>query len=301
MALSDNIKGAILMSAAMAGFTINDAMVKTVIPQMNIGQIMFIRGALTTLLVFLIAWRMGALRPVKVVMNRLILLRMLAESMSSITYLTALAMIPLANANSILQAMPLAVTLGAAVFLGEPVGWRRWLAIVVGFIGVLIIIRPGTAGYSLASVLVVLCVFFAAMRDLATRKLSDDIPSLFVTVITSATVSIVGAVLIVPYGGWQPVSWSGFLPLAFGALMLFVGYQTVIMAMRTGEVSFIAPFRYTSLLWAMALGVFLLHEELDTWMLAGAAIVIAAGLYTFYRESRKRSHIAAATQNPTTV
>ncbi len=298
MALSDNLKGAFLMSAAMAGFTISDAMVKMVSPLMNVGQIMLIRGVMTTVLVYLIARHMGALRPLKLVINRMFAVRLITEVMASITYLAALSMIPLANASSILQAMPLAVTLGAALFLAEPVGWRRWLAILIGFAGVLIIIRPGTDGFTSASMLVVACVAFAATRDLATKKLNPNIPSLFVTVITSFTVSIVGALLIVPFGGWQPVTWAGFLPLVLGAFTLFVGYQAIIMAMRTGEVSFIAPFRYTSLLWSLSLGIFLLGEHPDGWMLTGAAIVIAAGLYAFYRENRLQKHLASANPNP---
>jgi drug/metabolite transporter (DMT)-like permease len=301
MAANDNLKGAALMAASMAGFTINDAMVKKVSPLMNVGEIMLLRGLMTTLLVFLIAWRLGALRPIKIVLNRMIAARMVAEALASITYLAALSMMPLSNTASILQAMPLAVTMGAALFLGEPVGWRRWAAIIVGFIGVLVIIRPGTGDYGIGSILVVLCVIFAAARDLVTRKISSDIPSLFVTVITSFTISMVGAVLIVPFGGWRPVTMEGFLPLAFGSVMLFVGYQSIIMAMRTGEVSFIAPFRYTSLLWSLVLGIFMLGEHPDVWMLTGAAIVIAAGLYTFYREAQNSRKLAAESTNPNAV
>lgn len=301
MAISDNLKGATLMAASMAGFTINDAMVKKVSPLMNVGEIMLLRGLMTTALVFLIAWRLGALRPIPMVFNKMIMIRMAAEAMASITYLAALSMMPLSNTSSILQAMPLAVTMGAALFLGEPVGWRRWAAIIVGFIGVLIIIRPGTGDYGLGSILVVLCVIFAAIRDLVTKRINSDIPSLFITVVTSFSIALVGGALIVPFGGWRPITWEGILPLAFGAIMLFVGYQAIIMAMRTGEVSFIAPFRYTSLLWSLALGVFMLGEHPDFWMLTGAAIVIMAGLYTFYREAQRSRRLAADSANPNAV
>lgn len=288
MALSSNTKGALLMAASMAGFTINDALTKAVTPYMNVGQIMLLRGVMTTMLVYLIARRMGALVHIRSLIQPLVLLRILCETLSTIAYLSALKQMPLANASSILQSLPLAVTLGAALFLREPVGWRRWTAIIVGFIGVLIIIRPGPEGFTHASIYVVLSVFFAASRDLVTKKIDTAIPSLSVTLSTAVGITLTGAVLVVPFGGWQPVSGTNFATLALASVLLFVGYQSIIMAMRTGEISFIAPFRYMSLLWAVVLGMVLFGEVPDAWMMTGAAIVIASGLYTFYRENKRK-------------
>ncbi len=288
MALSSNTRGALLMALSMAGFTINDALTKAVTPFMNVGQIMFLRGVMTTLLVYLIARRMGALVHIRSLAQPLVLLRILCETLSTIAYLSALRQMPLANASSILQSLPLAVTLGAALFLREPVGWRRWTAIVVGFMGVLIIIRPGPEGFTHASIYVVLSVFFAASRDLVTKKIDSAIPSLSVTLSTAAGITLTGAALIVPLGGWQPVGWANFGTLALASTLLFVGYQAIIMAMRTGEISFIAPFRYMSLLWAVALGMIFFGEVPDAWMMTGAAIVIGSGLYTFYRENKRK-------------
>ncbi len=292
MPFSDNLKGAFLTVIAMAGFVINDAMVKMVTPLMNVGQIIVLRGVMTTLLVFVIAWQLGALRPLKATMNKMFILRALADAIAAISFVTALTMVPLANAGAILQVQPLAVTLGAALFLAEPVGWRRWSAILIGFAGVLIIIRPGSEGFTSASLLLILCVIAASVRDLTTRRLNADIPSLFVTVISSLTVTVIGGFIVVPYGGFQPVTMDGLLPLVLGAVMLFIGSQAMVMAMRTGEISFIAPFRYTSLLWSIALGFVLFDDIPDGWMLSGATIVIAAGLYTFYRESRQNRLLA---------
>jgi drug/metabolite transporter (DMT)-like permease len=299
MQMNDNFKGALLMSLAMAGFTINDAMVKYVSADLNTGQIMLIRGALTTVMIVVVALHMGALQPLRTLRNPQIMLRTVSEIIASITYVSALSLMPLPNASAILQALPLAVTMGAALFLGEPVGWRRWSAILVGFLGVLVIIRPGPDGFSLASLLVVICVFTAAARDLFTKLIDPKIPSLFISTLSSISVTIAGALLVVPSGGWRPVSLGNFGALAFGAVMLFAGYQTIIMAMRTGEISFIAPFRYTSLIWAILLGIFLLAELPDFWMLTGAAIVIAAGLYAFYREHQLHRAVAAESSNPT--
>lgn len=287
MVLSNNMRGALLMMLAMAGFTCNDALIKAVTPHMNVGQIMLVRGAFTCVLVYLIARKMGALRHFSVILQPMVALRVGFEILAAITFLTALGNLPLGNVSSILQSLPLAVTLGAALFLGEPVGWRRWSAIIVGFLGVLIIIRPGPEGFTLASLYVLLSMFLAAGRDLATRKVSADVPSLTVTLCTTVANTIVGAFLIVPFGGWQPMSMNSVGHLAGAAMLVFVGYQGVVMAMRTGEISFIAPFRYTSLLWGVGLGMLFFGETLDPWMLVGAAVVIGSGLYTFSREQKR--------------
>lgn len=299
MAFNDNMKGAFLMSLAMAGFTVSDAMVKMVATELNTGQIMFIRGGLTSALILAIAWHLGALRSLRSLLDPWLALRTASEIVAAVTYIHALSSLPLPNASAILQALPLAVTMGAAIFLGEEVGWRRWLAIAVGFGGVLVIIRPGAEGFTTASLLVVASVVTAAIRDIATKKIGRDIPSLMVSAVASISVTLTGLVLIVPFGGWQPASAQSIGLLAFGALALFTGYQAIIMAMRTGEISFIAPFRYTSLIWAIVLGIVLLAEMPDRWMLIGAAIVIGAGIYAFHREStRKRKTVAEIENNP---
>lgn len=301
MALSNNTKGALLMALSMAGFTFNDALSKAVTPLMNVGQLMFVRGALTTVLVFLVARHMGALGHVRMLMRPTVLLRMLFETLAAVTFLSALGQMPLANVSSILQSLPLAVTLGAALFLGEPVGWRRWTAIGVGFIGVLIIIRPGPEGFTLASLYVLMSVVFAAARDLVTKKIDPGISSLAITLSTAAGITVAGAALIVPFGGWQSMSASTWGIMLVASCLIFIGYLAIIMAMRTGEISFIAPFRYTSLLWAVTLGMVFFGEIPDIWMAVGTAIVIGSGLYAFYRENKRRAEMdrnAAAPSSP---
>jgi drug/metabolite transporter (DMT)-like permease len=297
MAFNDNIRGAILMSLAMAGFTLGDAMVKMVASDLNTGQIIFIRGVMTATVILTVAWRMGALRSIRQLLDPWLAIRTVSEILAAVTYIHALASLPLPNAAAILQALPLAVTMGAAIFLGETVGWRRWLAIAVGFAGVLVIIRPGAEGFTTASLLVVVSVVTAAIRDIATRKIRHDIPSLMISGVAAVCVTATGAALIVPFGGWRPVAIEHVGLLAIASMALFTGYQAIIMAMRTGEISFIAPFRYTSLLWAIALGIVLLGEMPDRWMLTGATIVIGAGIYTFHREAMRKRHTVAEIEN----
>ncbi|HEV7247616.1 MAG TPA: DMT family transporter [Shinella sp.] len=295
---SANAKGALFMVVAMAGFTCNDALVKSVTGAMNVGQIMFVRGLMTTVLVVLIAWRMGALGSWRVVLQPAVMLRLVAEILASLAYISALGAMPLANTASILQALPLAVTLGAALFLGEQVGWRRWLAIIAGFAGVLIVIRPGPEGFSMAAVYVIASVVGAAARDLSTRRIDPDVSTLFISVITATSITVVGGALIVPMGGWQPMSGEVISRLAFASVLLLVGYQAIIIAMRTGEISFIAPFRYTSLICAIAIGFLFFSEVPDIWMTVGVLIIVASGLYTFYRENRRQVPAVAQESKP---
>ncbi|MFN7024702.1 MAG: DMT family transporter [Pseudorhizobium sp.] len=293
MASSDNSRGALYMSLAMASFTCNDALVKSVTSSLSVAQIITVRGIMTTVLVFFVARHLKALRPPSVVLQPLILLRTFFEIGATLTFISALGRIDFANISSIMQSLPLAVTLGAAVFFREPVGWRRWTAIIVGFLGVVIILRPNAEGLTSASLLVLAAVFFTSARDLVTRRIVADVPSLTITLFTAAANTIVGALLIVPMGGWQPMDLANFLPLVIAALLVFAGYQAVIMSMRTGEISFVAPFRYTGLLWGLVISVLFFGERPDVFVLLGAAIIIGSGLYSFYRESRRRQRIAA--------
>jgi drug/metabolite transporter (DMT)-like permease len=289
MVRSKNTDGALYMAMAMAAFSCSDALSKSVISVMNAGEIMLLRGILTSVIVYLLARRSGALRSFRVIFQPMILLRVVCEALAAVTYITALGMMPIANASAIIQALPLAVTLGAAVFLKEPVGWRRWSAIMVGFAGVLIIVRPGPEGFTPAALIVIASMFITAARDLSTRCVDKSVPSLMVTVCTAIGVSLVGGLLIIPLGGWRAVSANSMLHLALASVMVLAGYQTAILAMRTGDIAFVAPMRYLSLIFAALLGFVFFAETPDRWTIVGAAIVIASGLYTFYRESRRRN------------
>ena len=148
----------------------------------------------------------------------------------------------------------------------EPVGWRRWSAIAAGFIGVLIIVRPGLAGFSQFSLFALISVAFCALRDLATRRIPAKIPSLFITLLTTVTVTTAGGAILVPLGGWTPPSASALGLLALAAVLLLIGYQCIIMALRSGDISAVAPFRYSALLWAMLLGYLVFGDVPDAMM-----------------------------------
>ena len=183
------------MAVSMAAFTTNDSITKVVSSEMNFGQVMLVRGLFAIMLVAAFAWYQGALRPLRTLVQKPVALRVVGEIGGTISFMAALVHLPLANTSAILQALPLAITLGAAVIFREPVGWRRWSAIGVGFVGVLIIVRPGLAGFNQFALLALLSVAFCALRDLATRKIPAHIPSLFITLLTTITVTSAGGLI----------------------------------------------------------------------------------------------------------
>jgi drug/metabolite transporter (DMT)-like permease len=278
----------------------NDAITKTVASDMNFGQLILVRGLFAIAMVSALAHYRRALRSPRVLLVPPVALRVFGEVGGTICFLTAIVHLPLANVAAIFQALPLAITLGAALVLREHVGWRRWLAIVIGFVGVLIVVRPGLAGFSEFSLFALASVAFSALRDLATRRIPAEIPTLFITLLTTLTVTTAGAAMLSPLGGWKPMSAPSVGLIALAAIFVMIGYQCVIIAMRTGEISAVAPFRYTALLWAMLLGYLVFGDVPDTLMITGASIVVASGLYTFYREHQlgRRRSVAASTSGP---
>lgn len=272
------------MVLSMAGFAVNDSLIKTLDGALPTGQVMGVRGFLLTLLIGVVVWQQGLFSRIKEAMVPMVFLRASMELCATVFFLSALYHLPFANISAILQSLPLAVTIGAALVFKEAVGWRRWMAIAVGFAGVLIIIRPGTSGFEPASVLVAISVFFAAARDLSTRALPKSIPSLLVTAATAMVVSIFGFIIVTVQGSWVSLSWGQILTMALASVFLFVGYQFIVLAMRIGEVAYVVPYRYTSLLFSILLGYILFAEVPDKYTILGSVIVVIMGLFTLYRE-----------------
>ncbi len=282
------------MAVGMASFTMNDAITKAVSSEMNFGQVMLVRGLFATVLIAALALRRRAIRPLRTLTIRPVVLRVAAEVGGTIAFLTAIVHLPLANTAAIFQALPLAVTLGAVLVFGEPVGWRRWLAITAGFVGVLIIVRPGFEGFNRFSLFALISVIFFAVRDITTRRIPAQIPSLLITLATTVTVTAAGAVMLFPLGGWMTLSARGLGLLALAAILVLIGYQYVIMALRTGDISAVAPFRYSALLWAILLGYLVFGDIPDRLMITGASIIVLSGLYTFHREHLRHRPVAAS-------
>ena len=282
----ENIRGIALMTAAMFGFAIEDALVKTLSVTMPVGQILILLGLGGALIFGGIAWAQGTKLITHDLLDPLMLTRNLGEMFGSMAFVSALALSPMSLVAAIVQAMPLMVTMGAALFLGAPVGWRRWSAIIIGFIGVLIIIRPGTAEFDIGAVLALFGVTGLTARDLATRVMPAKYSSMQLSCYGFFAVVPAGLLLWAFSGGAFAPQSPEVIRLAAALLAGVMGYYALTLSMRMGDISVITPFRYSRLLFALILGAIVFGERPDAYMLTGSAIVIAAGLYTLIREAR---------------
>ncbi|MCX7890348.1 MAG: DMT family transporter [Rhodobacteraceae bacterium] len=282
--LSDNTRGAVLMTVAMAAFVLNDTCMKLVTADLPLFQTIFLRGVLATAGIALVALRTGGLRLALVRADaRLVGLRCAGEVLATGAFLIALRHMPLANLSAIMQSLPLFITLAAALFLGERVGWRRMSAILIGFAGVMLVIRPGTEGFDVWALVGLFSVLSVVLRDLSTRRLSHRAPTGAVAFLSSAAVALsAGAASAIE--GWEVPAPGAAVLVVTAAGFLIVGYITVIMATRTGDVGVVAPFRYTTLVFAILAGAAVWGQFPDLLTLAGAAIIVASGIYTFQRE-----------------
>lgn len=282
--MTPNVKGALLMMGSMAAFTVNDTLVKAAGQELPLFQLVAMRGFLATLLVFTLARHLGALHLRFGERDRwLVALRCLSELLATFFFLTALMHMPLANVTAVLQALPLTVTLGAALFFSEQIGWRRIVAIAMGFAGMLLIVRPGPDGFSVYALYALIAVGCVTARDLITRRMSPEVPSMVVTLATSLTITT-GAAIASLFQGWAQVTVGSGLQVASAAVFVLLGYLFSVMVMRVGEVGFVAPFRYSSLIWALGLGWVVFGDWPDRFTMLGAVLVVSAGLFTLLRE-----------------
>jgi len=285
---SDNLIGIMLMLGAMAMFAVEDAFIKKLAANMGTGQILVILGVGGFAVFAALAKRKGAQVFSRDLLLGPVMLRNFGEIMGTSGYVLAVVLTPLSSASAILQATPLAVALGAALFLGQAVGWRRWMAISVGFIGVLIVIRPGLEGFQPASLFAVQGVIGLSIRDLATRAMPGRVSSLVLSAFGFGVVIFPGALMMLFEGpAVLPDTIQSYYII--GALIVGpVGYYMIVAAMRVGEVAVVTPFRYVRLVFAMILAVGIFGEVLDFWTLFGSGVIIGSGLFTIYRERLAR-------------
>jgi len=281
-----NRRGIVAMSLCMASFVANDAMVKYVSQSLPAAQLIFIRGVFATVFLLALAHAMGVLRSPSgsergawhSLLHRPVLLRSVLDALGTVSYLAALFHMPLGNAAAINMAAPLFLTVIAVVVLHERVSAGRWMATVVGFGGVLLVVQPAADGFSAWALLCLLGALINSSRDLMTRSIHSRVPSVLITVAAaSATALLAGAACATQ--GWQPVTLPQLGMLVGASLFLSAGYYLAVVCMREGDVSVIAPFRYTALLSALLLGWAVWGEVPNTIATCGIVLMVGAGLY----------------------
>ena len=284
----NNLLGIIAILTAMAAFICNDSIVKLNSERLPISEIMFLRGLFSTAI--LLAWVVVArgFEAFKHCKDPVVIYRSLLDFVGSFCFLSALYNMPIANATAILQSMPLLMTVFAFLFLRAPVGWRRWLAVAIGFIGVLLIVQPTVDGFNPASGWALAAVVLVTARDLITRNARPHTPSVLITAAAAFSVTVGGAILgwAENWETWVEPTQSEWIAVVAAALCLVVAYHLVVVAMRIGEIAAIAPFRYTIILWSLLSGFLFWGDVPNALALFGMTLVIAMGIYTFYRERK---------------
>ncbi|MCK7611004.1 DMT family transporter [Roseibium sediminicola] len=287
--LSPNAAGSVWMIAAMAAFALEDAFVKRAALHLPVSEVLLLFGAGGALLF----WGLATLNRESVfnrdALSRVMQIRFCFELAGRLFYVLALALTPLSSTTAILQAAPIFVVLGAALFFGETVGWRRWTAIVIGLIGVLIVLRPAGDSFSLLSLLAVIGMLGFSGRDLASRAAPASLSTNLLGFYGFLTIIIAGAL----FGAWDrsPLvmpSSPSLLALAAAVGCGVFAYSALMKAMRTGEVASVTPFRYSRLLFGVLLGVVWFGETVDLQMLIGCGVIVGSGLFILWRGNKAK-------------
>jgi len=282
----DNLKGMAWMTLAMLAFALTDMFLVFITGDLPVGQILFLFGLGGSVLFAIWARLQGHRWWSRSLLMRPVLVRNGAEVLATVSFITALSLIPLSTLSAVIQANPLLVTLGAALFLGEKVGWRRWAAIIIGLMGVLVILRPGAESFDPNILFAVLAAIGLSLRDLATRPVPKSVPTTLLASYSFAAVALAGAVMMPFFGGFVQPSGADIGFVTAGILMGMIAYFAITAAMRIGDISVVTPFRYTRLVFAFLIATLVFNETLDAMTILGVCIVVATGLYSLWREGR---------------
>ena len=280
-----NLRGILFMTLSMGGFAVEDLFLKILSEAVPVSQILIYVGISATVLLSVISIikRIPVLRN-DIYSNKLFIIRSFADMMGAVLIVTSISLMPLSTVSSILQALPLFITFGAVLIFKESVGWRRWSAVSFGFIGVILILKPGLSSFHPSSLIVLLAVACLALRDIVTRKISKDIHSITVS-LYAFILTTVGGIFTLPFfGNFVTLTITQWFVVLTITLFGCFSYFMLVLATRKGDISVISPFRYSRLIFAIVLAILVLNERPDTLTLFGAAIIVASGYYTIWRE-----------------
>ncbi|MBN9278013.1 MAG: DMT family transporter [Hyphomicrobium sp.] len=279
-----------------AGFFLicSDACLRIASAELPLGQVVAGRSIVGCALLGFAAWTQSALRWHPAILTPAMGLRVLGEVGAALLFIAAILRMPFANAAAILQFIPLVTTVVAAWLFAERVGWQRWLAGAVGLVGVLLVLQPGTSGFTWWSLLAVAAMLCMSLRDLATTRIDRSVPTLLVGTASAAGVAVGGFALL-PLAPWPWPSGHAALLVVASGVFVAGGFYCMVQAMRLGEISAVAPFRYGTMLWALLIGILLWGETPNLLAVFGILVVVAAGLAMLAHERRlMRARLGAA-------
>lgn len=284
---SDNTRGSLFMVLAMGAFAIEDMFIKAAASTVPVGMVLAVFGLGGLLIFMCLTQQRGEAIIHPAILSRPVLIRAICEVTGRLFFTLAITLTPLSSASTILQATPLVVVLGAALLFGEDVGLQRWLAILVGFAGVLIVVRPGLNSFEPASLLAVVGMIGFAGRDLATRAAPPALSNMQLGIYGFFILIPTGLVMLLYSGESVTIDWAAS-GLMLGAIVFgVVAYNALTIAMRTRKISIVAPFRYTRLLFALLWGAVVFGEQPDALTLVGGLIIVLSGSYTLLTTRRR--------------
>ena len=289
---ASNIRGILCMIAACASFACGDTIMKITANSLPTGELMFFRGVFVLAGAIAASAYLGGFKIIHRALSRAMALRAGGDMTGAWCFQLALARMPYADLSAVGQLIPLSITAASAIFLGERVGWRRWTATTIGFLGVLLIIRPGSATFNWWAIAGVGSVLAATVRDLATRRVDRSVPPPVIMMFSAGAVTL-SSLASSAFGGWSWPSGNLVLALLGAAMFSLFGQLCTIVAVRSGDISAVSPFRYTIIIFAIISGIVVFGQIPDQHTLAGILIVCSAGLYTFYREQTLRRQAKA--------
>ena len=282
--LHANGRGIIALIGSMAAYAISDVGTKLVARTYPFGETIAVRGLFTVIVVGLLLGIFGQWRTLPYACNKRVALRAVLDALSSTFYIAALVNMPIANAAALNMTHPLILVALSVLVLSEVVGWRRWSAVVAGFVGVLFIVKPTASAFNIFALAGLGAPLLGAFRELVTRRLDPTLPSMTITLASLTALTFVGGGIGIAEH-WQPMGLREAGLLAIAACFFSLATGLVVHAFRTGEISAVAPFRYTFLIWAGVAGYVSFGELPDAWSILGAAMIAGSGLYALHREA----------------
>jgi drug/metabolite transporter (DMT)-like permease len=293
--LSNNQRGVLAIVGCMTAYTVNDVLVKQILRTYPVGEVIFVRGAIAMLLIGAVALALGHRKEIGSALSPLLTARSAFDGLSTAAFITALAHMPLANVAAVLQIGPLLITVLSIVLFREAVGWRRWIAIGVGFIGALLVIKPVPSSFDVWAMIAAASALFAALREISNSRIGRGVPVMVVAFWGAVGITLFGAVFAVTET-WRMFETGDLIRLFVASVFVGIAIYLMALGFRDVDLSVVAPFRYIYLI-TSAVGGYLVFAELpDGWTVFGALLIVGSGIYTLHREAVRRRKLTAEAQ-----
>ncbi|MBX9828911.1 MAG: DMT family transporter [Xanthobacteraceae bacterium] len=293
--LSRNQRGVLAIVGCMASYTVNDVLVKQILRSYPVGEVIFVRGIMAMLLIGAVAMALGLRKEIGTALSPLLTARSAFDGLSTVAFITALAHMPLANVAAVLQIGPLLITVLAVLLFRESVGWRRWIAISIGCIGALFVIKPVPASFDIWAIVAAASALFAALRETANRRIGHGVPVMVVAFWGAVGITLFGAFFIVTES-WRMLASADLFQLFIASVFVGIAIYLMALGFRDVDLSVVAPFRYTYLITSAVAGYLVFAELPDGWTVFGALLIVGSGIYTLHREAVRRRRLSAEAQ-----